>query len=81
MTDLKLVGAPEKAAEPEYPRTNIQLSHNGLAIITSLASGLAFTQLIAPEHLDQIARDWRAIRKEQAKQLEMVRHIEQSKIR
>lgn len=80
MTDnLKLVGTPEQPA-PEFPRTNIQLSPNGLAIITSLASGLAITQLIAPEHLDQIARDWRALRKEQANQLDMIRHIEKSKI-
>lgn len=65
--------------EQTFPATNINVSPAGMTITIMLAPGLAIQQAVGEEAMNQIMQKWLETRKQVRQQLELVKHIQQSR--
>lgn len=81
-TDLKIIGKPaeEAPAQAAFPNTNLQVTPQGLLVTIALAPGLIIQQGIGEDAMNAVCKQWLESRKQVKKQLEMIQHINNSKL-
>ena len=72
--------AAAQPAQPSFPLTNLNITEQGMLITILLAPGLSINQMIGEETMNQIAGRWLETRREMKKNMDIIRHVKESRI-
>jgi hypothetical protein len=71
---------PQAQQQPLYPQTAININEQGLIISIALAPGTQITQVIPEKSMNDIVAKWIESRREIRKQMDLIRHVQSTKI-